>query len=67
MLLQSVFQNGEEVIKAIYPRLQKQSVSIQRTKKIFNMDFKKFKAATVQTSPVFLNVEKTVEKAITFH
>ena len=30
------------------------------------MDFKKFKAATVQTSPVFLNVEKTVEKAITF-
>ena len=30
------------------------------------MDFKKFKAATVQTSPVFLNVEKTIEKAITF-
>ena len=30
------------------------------------MDFKKFKAATVQTSPVFLNVEKTVEKAISF-
>ncbi|MEO8233844.1 MAG: carbon-nitrogen hydrolase family protein [Flavobacterium sp.] len=30
------------------------------------MDFKKFKAATVQTSPVFLNVEKTVEKAIIF-
>ena len=27
------------------------------------MEFKKFKAATVQTSPVFLNVEKTVEKA----
>lgn len=30
------------------------------------MDFKKFKAATVQTSPVFLNVEKTVDKAISF-
>ena len=30
------------------------------------MDFKKFKAATVQTSPVFLNVEGTIEKAITF-
>lgn len=30
------------------------------------MEFKKFKAATVQTSPVFLNVEKTVDKAITF-
>ncbi|RAR75412.1 carbon-nitrogen hydrolase family protein [Flavobacterium aciduliphilum] len=30
------------------------------------MDFKKFKAATVQTSPVFLNVEKTIEKAISF-
>ena len=30
------------------------------------MDFKKFKAATIQTSPVFLNVEKTIEKAITF-
>jgi len=29
------------------------------------MEFKKFKAATVQTSPVFLNVEKTIEKAIT--
>lgn len=28
------------------------------------MDFSKFKAATVQTSPVFLNVEKTVDKAI---
>ncbi|WP_290842866.1 carbon-nitrogen hydrolase family protein [Flavobacterium sp.] len=28
------------------------------------MDFKKFKAATVQTSPVFLDVEKTVEKTI---
>ncbi len=28
------------------------------------MDFKKFKAATVQTSPVFLNVEKTVDKTI---
>lgn len=30
------------------------------------MDFKKFKAATVQTSPVFLNVEKTIDKAISF-
>jgi nitrilase len=30
------------------------------------MDFPKFKAATVQTSPVFLNVEKTVDKAISF-
>ena len=30
------------------------------------MDFKKFKAATVQTSPVFLDVEKTIEKAISF-
>ena len=30
------------------------------------MKFKKFKAATVQTSPVFLNVEKTVDKAISF-
>ncbi|HOD09485.1 MAG TPA: nitrilase-related carbon-nitrogen hydrolase, partial [Flavobacterium sp.] len=30
------------------------------------MEFKKFKAATVQTSPVFLNVEKTIEKAISF-
>ena len=30
------------------------------------MNFKKFKAATVQTSPVFLNVEKTIEKAIGF-
>lgn len=28
------------------------------------MDFPKFKAAAVQTSPVFLNVEKTVEKTI---
>ncbi|AWI26456.1 aliphatic nitrilase [Flavobacterium pallidum] len=28
------------------------------------MDFPKFKAATVQTSPVFLNVEKTIDKAI---
>ena len=28
------------------------------------MNFKKFKAATVQTSPVFLNVPATVEKAI---
>ena len=31
-----------------------------------NMTFKKFKAATVQTSPVFLNVEKTIDKAISF-
>ena len=30
------------------------------------MEFSKFKAATVQTSPVFLNVEKTVDKAISF-
>jgi aliphatic nitrilase len=30
------------------------------------MTFKKFKAATVQTSPVFLNVEKTIAKAISF-
>ena len=30
------------------------------------MEFKKFKAATVQTSPVFLNVEKTIAKAISF-
>ena len=30
------------------------------------MTFKKFKAATVQTSPVFLNVEKTIDKAISF-
>lgn len=30
------------------------------------MTFKKFKAATVQTSPVFLNVEKTIDKAILF-
>ncbi|WP_412464050.1 carbon-nitrogen hydrolase family protein [Flavobacterium mekongense] len=30
------------------------------------MDFKKFKAATVQTAPVFLNVEKTIAKAISF-
>ncbi|NMH28999.1 carbon-nitrogen hydrolase family protein [Flavobacterium silvaticum] len=30
------------------------------------MDFPKFKAATVQTSPVFLDVEKTVDKAISF-
>lgn len=28
--------------------------------------FKKFKAATVQTSPVFLNVEKTIDKAVSF-
>jgi nitrilase len=30
------------------------------------MEFKKFKAAAVQTSPVFLNVEKTIGKAISF-
>ena len=30
------------------------------------MDFKKFKAASVQTAPVFLNVEKTIAKAIAF-
>lgn len=30
------------------------------------MEFPKFKAATVQTAPVFLNVEKTIDKAITF-
>lgn len=30
------------------------------------MDFSKFKAATVQTSPVFLDADKTVDKAITF-
>jgi aliphatic nitrilase len=30
------------------------------------MEFKKFKAATVQTSPVFLDVEKTIAKAISF-
>ncbi|MGC4039817.1 MAG: carbon-nitrogen hydrolase family protein [Flavobacterium sp.] len=30
------------------------------------MDFKKFKAAAVQTSPVFLNVEKTIGKAVSF-
>jgi nitrilase len=30
------------------------------------MEFKKFKAAAIQTSPVFLNVEKTIEKAISF-
>jgi nitrilase len=30
------------------------------------MEFSKFKAATVQTSPVFLNAEKTIDKAITF-
>ena len=28
------------------------------------MDFPKFKAAAIQTSPVFLNVDKTVDKAI---
>ena len=30
------------------------------------MTFHKFKAATVQTSPFFLNVEKTIDKAISF-
>lgn len=30
------------------------------------IQFKKFKAATVQTSPVFLNVEKTIDKAVSF-
>jgi aliphatic nitrilase len=30
------------------------------------MDFPKFKAAAVQTSPVFLNVDKTIDKAISF-
>lgn len=30
------------------------------------MDFKKFKSATVQTSPVFLDVEKTIDKAVSF-
>ncbi|AWA31492.1 aliphatic nitrilase [Flavobacterium magnum] len=30
------------------------------------MDFPKFKAATVQTSPVFLDAEKTIDKAISF-
>lgn len=30
------------------------------------MNFPKFKAAAVQTSPVFLNVEKTIDKAVTF-
>lgn len=30
------------------------------------MEFPKFKAATVQTSPVFLNVGKTIDKAISF-
>lgn len=30
------------------------------------MEFPKFKAATVQTAPVFLDVEKTVDKAIGF-
>jgi aliphatic nitrilase len=30
------------------------------------MTFNKFKAASVQTSPVFLNAEKTIDKAITF-
>ncbi|MDI1318080.1 carbon-nitrogen hydrolase family protein [Flavobacterium sp.] len=30
------------------------------------MTFPKFKAAAIQTSPVFLNVEKTIDKAISF-
>ncbi len=30
------------------------------------MTFPKFKAAAVQTSPIFLNVDKTIEKAISF-
>ena len=30
------------------------------------MTFNKFKAAAIQTSPVFLNAEKTIDKAITF-
>lgn len=30
------------------------------------MEFPKFKAATVQTSPVFLNVDQTIDKAISF-
>jgi aliphatic nitrilase len=30
------------------------------------MTFNKFKAAAVQTSPVFLNADKTIDKAITF-
>ncbi len=30
------------------------------------MTFPKFKAATVQTAPVFLNVDKTIDKAIVF-
>lgn len=30
------------------------------------MEFKKFKAAAVQTSPVFLDVDKTIDKAIGF-
>ncbi len=28
------------------------------------MEFKKFKAATVQTAPVFMDVEKTIAKAV---
>ena len=28
------------------------------------MEFKKFKAAAIQTSPVYLNVEKTIDKAV---
>lgn len=30
------------------------------------MNFPKFKAAAVQTAPIFLNVDKTIEKAISF-
>ena len=30
------------------------------------MNFPKFKAAAVQTSPIYLNVEKTIDKAISF-
>ncbi|CAM3305938.1 Nitrilase [Flavobacterium longum] len=30
------------------------------------MEFKKFKAATVQTAPVFLDIDKTIDKAISF-
>ena len=30
------------------------------------MEFKKFRAAAIQTAPIFLNVEKTIDKAISF-
>lgn len=30
------------------------------------MEFKKFKAATVQSSPVFLNIEKTIDKVLAY-